>query len=45
MYFGDKFLLEIVGHTVYMLPNTTYFETITIFISSPVNLPLQNQAT
>lgn len=43
MYFGEKFLLEVVGYTVYMLPNATYFENITIYIISPVNLPLKNK--
>lgn len=44
MYFGEKFLFEVVGYNDYMLPNTTNFETITIYITSPANLPLKKQA-
>lgn len=43
MYFGEKFLLEVIGYTVYMLPNAAYFENIAIYITSPVSLPLKTK--
>lgn len=45
VYFGEKFLLEVVAYADCMLFNTTYFENITIYITSPVNIPLKKQVT
>lgn len=45
MYLGEKFLLEVVAYPDYRLLNTTYFENIASYITSPVNIPLKKQAT
>lgn len=44
MYFGERFLLEVVAYTnyIYILPNGTSFENITICMLSPRNIPLKD---